>query len=43
MVRYYILASKGKDDVLKLPKMNRPKLMGISDNPGISDYAGETG
>jgi len=43
VVRDYILDTKGKDNILKLPKMNRPKLVGISDNPGIADYAGETG
>lgn len=43
VVRDYILAVKGKDDVLTLPKMNRPKLVGVSDNPGIADYEGEVG
>jgi sulfur-oxidizing protein SoxB len=43
VVRDYIVATKGKDDILKLPKMNRPKLVGVSDNPGLADYAGETG
>ncbi len=43
VVRDYIVASKDKDDLLKLPKMNRPKLVGVGDNPGIADYAGETG
>jgi sulfur-oxidizing protein SoxB len=43
VVRDYIVASKGKDDVLKLPKINRPKLVGVGDNPGIADYEGEMG
>ncbi len=43
VVRDYILDTKGKDDVLKLPKMNRPKLVGVGDNSGIADYAGEMG
>ena len=43
VVRDYILANKGKDDVLTLPKMNSPKLVGVNDNPGIADYEGETG
>lgn len=43
VVRSYILNNKGKDDVLKLPKINRPKLVGVSDNPGLEDYSGELG
>ena len=41
VVRDYIVATKGKDDVLVLPKINHPKLVGVSDNPGIADYPGE--
>jgi sulfur-oxidizing protein SoxB len=41
VVRDYIVATRGKDDVLVLPKINHPKLIGVSDNPGISDYPGE--
>ena len=40
IVRDYILASKGSDDILHLPKINHPKLVGVSDNPGIADYPG---
>jgi sulfur-oxidizing protein SoxB len=43
VVRDYIVNNKGKDDVLKLPKINHPKLIDISDNPGIADYPGKTG
>ncbi len=43
VVRDYILKNKDKDNVLKLERINRPKLVGVSDNPGIADYAGETG
>jgi sulfur-oxidizing protein SoxB len=43
IVRDYIVNNKSKDDVLKLPKINHPKLIGISDNPGIADYPGKTG
>ena len=43
VVRDYILKNKGEDDVLKLPKINHPKLVGVSDNPGIADYPGELG
>jgi len=41
VVHDYILASKGKDNVLKLPKINHPKLIGVQDNPGIADYPGK--
>ncbi len=41
VVRDYILATKGADDVLVLPKINHPKLVGVADNPGIADYPGE--
>ena len=41
VVRDYILATKGDDDVLVLPKINHPKLVGVADNPGIADYPGE--
>ncbi|MCL4108336.1 UNVERIFIED_CONTAM: hypothetical protein GTU68_065364 [Idotea baltica] len=42
VARDYILQNKGKDNILKLDKINRPKLVGVNDNPGIADYAGET-
>ena len=42
VVRDYILKEKSKDDVLKLPKINRPKIVGMNKNPGIADYKGET-
>jgi sulfur-oxidizing protein SoxB len=41
VVRDYILATKDENDVLALPKINHPKLVGVSDNPGIADYPGE--
>lgn len=41
IVRDYILANKSKDDVLRLPKINHPKLVGVKTNPGIADYPGE--
>ncbi len=43
VVRDYIVATRGKDNVLKLPKINHPKVVGVKDNPGISDYPGELG
>jgi sulfur-oxidizing protein SoxB len=41
VVRDYILAKKGPDDVLVLPKINHPKLVGVAQDPGIADYPGE--
>jgi sulfur-oxidizing protein SoxB len=43
VVRDYIVNNRGEDNVLKLPKINHPKLVGVSDNPGIADYPGEIG
>jgi sulfur-oxidizing protein SoxB len=42
VVRDYILNNKSNDDILRLPKINHPKLIGVNDNPGIADYPGET-
>jgi sulfur-oxidizing protein SoxB len=41
VVHDYILAARGEDNVLVLPKINHPKLVKVSDNPGIADYPGE--
>ncbi|WP_198265066.1 5'-nucleotidase C-terminal domain-containing protein [sulfur-oxidizing endosymbiont of Gigantopelta aegis] len=41
IVRDYILAKRGSDNVLKLPIINHPKLVGVKKNPGIADYPGE--
>ena len=41
VVRDYILAKRGTDNVLKLPKINHPKLVNVKSNPGIADYPGE--
>ncbi len=41
IVRDYIIASRDKDHVLRLPKINHPNLVGVSSNPGIADYPGE--
>ncbi len=41
VVHDYILATRGKDNVLYLPKINHPKLIGVKENPGIADYPGE--
>ena len=41
VVRDYILANKSKDNVLRLPKINDPELIGVMSNPGIADYQGK--
>ncbi|MGB5275834.1 MAG: 5'-nucleotidase C-terminal domain-containing protein [Gammaproteobacteria bacterium] len=41
VVRDYILKNRGKDNVLKLAKINHPKLVGVMKDPGIADYPGE--
>jgi len=41
VVHDYIVKNKGKDNVLKLPKINHPKLVGVMKDPGIADYPGE--
>jgi len=41
VVRDYIVAKRGKDNVLRLPKMNDPELVGVMANPGIADYQGK--
>lgn len=41
VARDYIIKNKGKDNILKLPKINHPKLVGVLSNPGIADYPGE--
>ena len=43
IVRDHIVKNKGKDDVLKINKLNHPKIIGMNDNPGLADYEGETG
>ena len=42
VVRDYILSARSESDhVLRLPKINNPKLVSVSSNPGIADYQGE--
>jgi sulfur-oxidizing protein SoxB len=43
IVRDYIVEQRGKDNILKLTKINHPKLIGVSKNPGIADYPGKLG
>ena len=40
-VRDYIIKNRDKDNVLRLPKINHPDLIGVSANPGIADYPGK--
>ena len=40
VVRNYILDNRDEDKMLRLPKINYPVLVGVSDNPGIADYGG---
>lgn len=41
VVRDYIVKNRAKDNVLHLPKINHPTLVGIKENPGIADYPGK--
>ena len=43
VTRDYILKHKSPDNVLRLTKINRPRLEDVKDNPGIADYQGELG
>ncbi len=43
VVHDYIVNQRGKDNILHLPKINHPKLIGVSENPGIADYPGNLG
>ena len=42
IVRDYILRTRDENKVLNLTYFNTPKLVGVNDNPGLADYAGET-
>ena len=42
IVRDYILRERDENKVLHIKKLNTPKLVGVSDNPGLADYVGET-
>ncbi|MCP4485879.1 MAG: thiosulfohydrolase SoxB [Gammaproteobacteria bacterium] len=41
IIRDYILAKRDDDMVLRVPKINHPRLIGVADNPGIADYPGK--
>ncbi|MEE9446811.1 MAG: 5'-nucleotidase C-terminal domain-containing protein [Arenicellales bacterium] len=42
IVRDYIIRARDENNVLHLKKINTPKLVGVSDNPGLADYIGES-
>ena len=42
IIRDYILANKDANDVLRLEKVNHPKVVGMNNNPGMADYPGES-
>ena len=42
VVHDHIIKNKGKDNVLKLPKINHPELVNVASNPGIADYPGKS-
>ncbi|VAW52753.1 Sulfur oxidation protein SoxB [hydrothermal vent metagenome] len=41
VVHDYIVNNKDKNNVLNIPKINHPKLVNVSSNPGIAEYPGE--
>ncbi len=40
VVRDYIVKNRDGDNVLRLPKINHPKLLNVMNDPGIADYPG---
>jgi len=42
VVHDYIINNKGKDNVLRLDKINHPELVNVATNPGIADYPGKS-
>ncbi len=43
IVRDYIVKNRDDKMVLHLKKVNHPKLLGVSNNPGVADYPGAVG
>ncbi len=43
VTRDYIIKNRGTDNVLRIAKINHPKIIGVSDDPGIADYPGKLG
>ncbi|MXZ81400.1 MAG: thiosulfohydrolase SoxB [Gammaproteobacteria bacterium] len=40
IVRDYLVSQRGEDNVIRIPRMYHPTLIGVSGNPGITDYEG---
>lgn len=40
IVRDYLLSRRDDSQVIRIPRMNHPILIGVQGNPGVSDYAG---
>ena len=41
IVRDYLLSQRDEDNVIAIPKVNNPTLIGVADNPGVADYPGD--
>jgi sulfur-oxidizing protein SoxB len=41
IVRDYLVTQKNEKNVIEIPKMNHPTLVGVADNPGVADYDGK--
>ncbi|MEE2820854.1 MAG: 5'-nucleotidase C-terminal domain-containing protein [Pseudomonadota bacterium] len=41
IIRDYIISTKDSSEVLRIPKINHPKVIGMNNNPGIADYPGK--
>ena len=41
VVRDYLVNNRNSDDVIEIPRMFHPTIVGVRDNPGIADYDGE--
>ena len=41
IVRDYLVGQRDNNNVINIPKMNHPTLVGVADNPGVADYDGK--
>jgi sulfur-oxidizing protein SoxB len=41
VIRDYLMTRKDENNVIHIPKENHPTLVGMSDNPGVTDYQGK--
>ena len=41
IVRDYLVSQRNQDNVIIIPRINHPTLVGVADNPGISNYQGQ--